>query len=345
MLESSRMLLYGLRIQDPLLVGTQGQVLLRVGDVSVRYGDGPLAIQAVCRASFTLAAGEAAGLLGESGSGKSTLARALLGLLPSAAKLEGSIAFRGQELTSATDSELQRLRGAHIALIAQDPAQALNPVLTIGVQVSEVLRSHTFLSRSELKSRILETLGSVGFQDPAAISRRYAHQLSGGERQRAAIAQAIVCRPSLLIADEATSKLDPGLKVEVLELLESLRVRYDMALLLITHEPAVAASYAHRLLVMYAGEIVETGAKDSILRQPLHPYSQALIALARERSAIRGSGKPGQFAAIEGEPQPGSNLSGCYFQGRCSQRMPDCSARHPVLTHRDGHEVLCLKYE
>jgi peptide/nickel transport system ATP-binding protein len=324
------------------VVGIQAQILLQVGGVSVQYGTGPHAIQAVSRASFSIQAGESVGVLGESGSGKSTLARAILRLLPSTAKLEGSIVFRGQELTSLSDSKLQRLRGARIALIAQDPAQALNPVLTVGVQVAEVLRSHTSLSPSEVKIRVLETLAGVGFQEPASISRRYAHQLSGGERQRAAIAQAIACRPSLLIADEATSKLDPRLKLEVLDLLDTLRLRFQMALLLITHEPAVVAAYARRLLVMYAGEVVESGPKDSVLRQPLHPYSQALVGVARERSTFR---KPHRFAVIPGELQIPSPADRCYFEARCSQRMPDCAVRHPRVTPHSGREVVCLKYE
>ena len=310
--------------------------------MSVRYGAGPHAIQAVFRASFSIHAAESVGLLGESGSGKSTLARALLRLLPSTATLDGSVRFRGQELTASSDSELQRLRGGQIALIAQDPAQALNPVLTVGVQVAEVLRSHTSLSRAERKARVLETLGSAGFQDPDTISRRYAHQLSGGERQRAAIAQAIACRPSLLIADEATSKLDPRLKVEVLDLLESLRLRFQMSLLLITHEPAVVAAYAQRLLVMYAGEVVESGPKDLLLRQPLHPYSQALVGLARERSAFR---KLHRFGTIVGEPQYPSQADRCYFEARCSQRMPECALRHPLVTPHGRQQVVCLKYE
>jgi len=164
-------------------------------------------------------------------------------------------------------------------------------------------------------------------------------------RGNARRSRAIACRPSLLIADEATAKLDPRLKVEVLDLLESLRVRYQMALLLITHEPAVVAGYAQKVLVMYAGEIVETGPKDSVLRQPLHPYSQALLELARERCEVRDVSNRVRFSVIEGEPQAPAKTTACYFEGRCGQRMPDCSARHPIVSHRSGHEVLCLKYE
>jgi oligopeptide/dipeptide ABC transporter ATP-binding protein len=326
-------------------VGTQTQNLLQVTKVSVRYGDGRRAIHAVCGVTFSVQAGEAIGLLGESGCGKSTLARALLGLLPADSTMEGSVLFRGQEVSSASAGHLREMRGAQIALVAQDPAQALNPVLTIGTQVSEVLGSHTSLSRTERRRRMHEVLASVGFKEPETIARRYAHQLSGGERQRAAIAQAIACRPQLLIADEATSKLDPRLKMELLELFETLRSKHGMALLLITHEPPVAASFCQRLLVMYAGEIVESGARESLLRRPLHPYSQALIGLARERSLHHGSAKPPRFATIEGELAPSNGPNRCFFAGRCSQEMLDCSIRHPAPILHDGHEVLCLKYE
>ena len=319
--------------------------LLRVASMSVLYAGALAATKAVSCASFNINERETVGLIGESGCGKSTLARAIVGLLPSSARREGSILFRGQELICATEAELQRVRGAHIALISQDPAQALNPVLSIGVQIAEVLRSHTTLSRSEVKSRVGETLASVGFDDPEAISRRFPNQLSGGQRQRAAIAQAIACRPALLVADEATAKLDAHLKTELLELFESLRTRYGTAFLLITHEPAVAAVFCERLLVMYAGEIVESAPKVSILRQPLHPYTQALIELARERCATGHELSRDRFTAIEGEPQFPGRHNQCCFERRCGQRMPECASRHPITTHRDGHEVVCLKYE
>ena len=190
----------------------------------------------------------------------------------------------------------------------------------------------------------METLRSVGFDDPEQISRRYAHQLSGGERQRAAIAQAIVCRPALLIADEATSKLDARLKLELLRLFGSLRERYRMALLFITHEPAMAAAAAERLVVMYSGEIVEDGSAAAVLRNPLHPYTQALLQLARER--VWTSGTPrARFSAIPGEPVSLHQGNCCYFQERCGQRLAGCTTRHPLPCHHDGREVLCMIYE
>ncbi len=326
-------------------MGTERQILLRVSGLSVRYGNGPGATHALWHTSLAIDEGECVGLLGESGCGKSTLALALLGLLPAGAHSEGRVFFRGQDLSSLGANQLQTLRGAQIALVAQDPAQALNPALTIGTQVLEVLRSHCCLSQIERKRRTIEALGNVGFTNPETIARRYAHQLSGGEKQRAAIAQAIACGPALLIADEATSKLDPRLKIELLELFKSLRAKYGMALLLITHEPSVVASYCQRLLVMYAGEIVEAGARESLLRQPLHPYSQALVELARQRSLQRGFHKATRFATIAGEPPAQTGANRCFFQGRCTQQMPDCAVRHPAPTLHSGHEVLCLKYD
>lgn len=310
----------------------------------MQYGSGPSATRAVCQASLSIVRGESVGLLGESGCGKSTLARAICGLLPPHALLQGSIRFSDRELNAASENELRTIRGAQIAIVSQDPAQSLNPVLTIGAQIGEVLRSHVVCSRQERNGRVLETLRSVGFRDPASISRRYAHQLSGGERQRAAIAQAIVCRPSLLIADEATSKLDVTLKAELLELFATWRVQHGMALLLISHEPAVVAAAAERLLVMYAGEIVETGGTAAILRNPLHPYTQALVELARERAWI-GEARPSRFSTIPGEPGPAPKSDCCCYEGRCNQRMAACAAHHPGVSHHAGREVQCLIYE
>ena len=325
-------------------MGGQADALLQIANLSVRYATDGAPVQAVCRASFTISPGEAVGLLGESGCGKSTLARAILGLLPRAAHVEGSIRFRNLEVTSARESELQPLRGGEVALISQDPAQSLNPVLTVGAQVEEVLRSHVPLARRQRKSRVIETLRSVGFADPEQVSRRYAHQLSGGERQRAAIAQAIACRPALLIADEATSKLDAKLKLDLLELFAALRGRHGMAILLISHEPAVVAAAAERLFVMYAGEIVEAGATASILRHPLHPYTEGLVELARER-AWRAGPRPARFAAIPGEPASPGDDNGCFFEPRCKRRMAGCVTRHPLLRQHQGRDVLCMIYD
>ena len=325
--------------------------MLEVRSVWVRYGTGGT-LSALSHVSFSLAGGEALGVLGESGCGKSTLAKALLGLLPPQAQLRGSIQFRGQELVGLDEPALRKLRGARVTLIAQDPAQALNPVLTIGTQIDEVLRSHTALPSAERAQRVLESLRNAGVDDPAALRKRYPHQLSGGERQRAAIAQAIVCRPELLVADEPTTKLDARLRQELLDLFRQLRVRHKMALLLISHDPGALARYTDRLLVMYASQIVESGATAELLRSPLHPYSSALAKLARER---RLQPRPGQesarrFAAIAGEPGA-RNDAGCCFEPRCPDRMATCATRRPMLAVRGAssigtrQEVACLKYE
>lgn len=327
------------------MCGGQGRALLKITNLSVRYFTDGAPVQAVCGASLAILQGESIGVLGESGSGKSTLARAILGLLPATARAEGSIRFQDIEITSAKEEDLRPLRGAQVALVSQDPALTLNPVLAIGTQIDEVLRSHTSLSGHERKLRVIETLRSVGFAAPEQISRRYAHQLSGGERQRAAIAQAIACRPSLLVADEATSKLDAALKLELLELFASLRARFGMALLLITHEPAVIASATERLLVMYAGEIVEAGPTATVLRNPLHPYTQAFVQLARERAWTNGP-LASRFSSIPGDAALSARPDNrCYFEARCAQRMTRCATCHPITSQHQGHEVLCLIYE
>ena len=323
--------------------------MLRVSGLSVQYRSQVAPAPAVDCVSFSLAAAEAVGLLGESGCGKTTLARALLRLLPPEAQVcGGAIHFREHDVLALNPEQLRQLRGAAIALIAQDPAQALNPVLSVGDQVAEVLRSHTSLARAERKHRVLETLSEVGFADTRAVYGRYPHQLSGGERQRAAIAQAVVCRPALLIADEPTTKLDARLQSELLALFADLRQRHEMALLLISHDPAILAANTERLLVMYGGEIVESAATAELLRNPLHPYTQALLRLAHERSWMHGdAGSPaarGRFSAIAGEA-PHSSLSGCRFEPRCSQRMPHCAEKPPATTQHAGHQLRCFKYE
>ncbi|MDQ2843243.1 MAG: ABC transporter ATP-binding protein [Acidobacteriota bacterium] len=225
---------------------------------------------------FNLAAGETIGILGESGAGKTTLAKSLMGLLsPAKWVLEGSIRFRTTEILRATERQLQKIRGAQISLIFQEPELALNPVLTVGKQVDEVLRAHSIWNHTRRRKEALSILAAVGLEPQ--IIPAYPHQLSGGQRQRIAIAQSIISKPSLLIADEPTSTLDNVTQAAVLTLIKSLRDRFRLALIFITHNPALLNGLADRVLVMREGRIVEAGTFEQICFRPNHPYTRELL--------------------------------------------------------------------
>ena len=316
-------------------------------DLSVTYPGA--AIPAVDRVIFSVDAGEAVGILGESGCGKSTLAASLLRLLPSDATVSGSILWQGRDLMQLGTGDLRRLRGAEISFINQEPALALNPVLRVGMQIAEVLRAH--LSVPDRKARACEILAEVGFDDPASVYAAYPHQLSGGQRQRIGIAQALACRPRLVIADEPTSKLDAALQSELLQLFASLRRKHGMAFLLITHDPGVLAAFAGRVLVMYAGRIVEQAGVDRLFAQPSHPYTAALTHIALETfAAVQGqleAGRPRpatlrRFTQITAGPVA---ARGCRYEPRCPDRMQVCRDAEPQITVLDAtSSVSCFKH-
>jgi peptide/nickel transport system ATP-binding protein len=319
--------------------------LLTIRDLAVTYSaDDGAAIRAVDGVRLDIAMHEVVGILGESGCGKSTLASALLRLLPARAKCEGRILFRDRELMKMSEADLRAIRGREIALIPQDPALSLNPVMTAGALIGEVLRAHLPLNAGERRQRVMELLGEVGFDWPEEIYSAYPHQLSGGQRQRIAIAQAIACRPVLLIADEPTSKLDAPLQSEIIELLSQIRQEHGTAILIISHDPALFAGFADRIAVMYAGRIVEVGRCVEILGRPLHPYTQALMRIAS--SLIIGARTISRVPAIAGEaPDPGCIPEGCRFEPRCSERMAVCSQRYPqTFTPEASRPVNCFKY-
>ena len=319
--------------------------LIAVSDLSVTYcPDEGMPIRAVDGASLEIYPQEVVGILGESGCGKSTLASALLRLLPPRTKCAGRILFRCSELLNLSEAGLRTIRGREIALVPQDPALSLNPVMTAGVLIGEVLRAHLPLSAFERRQRVMELLREVGFDRPEEIYSAYPHQLSGGQRQRIAIAQAVACRPALLVADEPTSKLDATSQSEIIDLLSRIRQQHGTAILIISHEPALFAEFADRIAVMYAGRIVEVGKCAEILGRPLHPYTQALVRIAS--SLITGAGALSRFPAIAGEsPNPGCIPDGCRFEPRCSERMDVCSQRYPQAFLPDPlRPVNCFKY-
>jgi oligopeptide/dipeptide ABC transporter ATP-binding protein len=318
-----------------------------VRDLTVTYSaEGGEPIRALDGVSVEVRSGEIVGILGESGCGKSTLASALLRLLAPHAKCEGgTIQFCGRDLLNLPERELRAIRGREISLIPQDPALSLNPVMTAGSQVGEVLRAHLPLTAQQRRERVMELLREVGFDHPEEIYSAYPHQLSGGQRQRIAIAQAVACRPALLIADEPTSKLDATLQAEILALLSQIRRQHRTAILVISHDLTLFAGFADRIAVMYAGCIVEVGSSAEIFGRPLHPYTQALVRIATS-SVVTGSSARVRLPAIEGDsPDPACIPVGCRFEPRCSERMDICSRRYPrEFMPEPSRPVNCFKY-
>jgi oligopeptide/dipeptide ABC transporter ATP-binding protein len=319
---------------------------LEVRDLTVTYlAEGGDPIRALDGVGIDVSPGEVVGILGESGCGKSTLANALVRLLPPLAAIQGTIAFRGRDLLTLPEPELRAIRGRDISLMGQDPALALNPVMKAGIQIEEALRAHFPLERPERRARVMELLREVGFDKPEEIYSTYPHQLSGGQRQRIAIAQALACRPALLIADEPISKLDATLQAGIVGLLKQIRTSHQTAILLISHDPSLFAGFADRIAVMYAGRIVEVGTTSQIFRWPLHPYTQALVRLASASTITEAN--PGiKFPAIEGESaRPDQIAAGCRFEPRCADRMDICSHRYPQeFFPEPSRPVNCFKY-
>jgi peptide/nickel transport system ATP-binding protein len=321
--------------------------LLQVRELRVTYFPRSYdPIRALDGVSIEVRAGEVVGILGESGCGKSTLASALLRLLAPHAKCDGgTILLRSRDVLNLSEKDLRAIRGREISLIPQDPALSLNPVMTAGSQIGEVLRAHLPLSAEQRRTRAMELLLEVGFDNAEEIYSAYPHQLSGGQRQRIAIAQAVACRPALLIADEPTSKLDATLQMEIVDLLSQIRQRQGMAILVISHDPTVFAGFADRIEVMYAGRIVEAGTSAEIFGRPLHPYTQALVRIAASSIVTRSSARM-RIPAIDGEsPDPASISVGCRFEPRCSERMAVCSRRYPqAFMPGPSRPVNCFKY-
>jgi len=328
-------------------VDGSNEYFVQVRDLTVTYhpqNDEP--IRALDGLSIEVRPGEIVGILGESGCGKSTLASALLRLLAPRAKCEGgTILVRGRDMLNLSERELRAIRGREISLIPQDPALSLNPVMTAGSQVGEVLRAHLPLNAQQRRERVTELFREVGFDHPEEIYSAYPHQLSGGQRQRIAIAQAVACRPPLLIADEPTSKLDATLQAEIVTLLSQIRRQHGTAILVISHDPTLFAGFADRIAVMYAGRIVEVANCAEIFRRPLHPYTQALVRIAAS-SVVTGSRVRVRLPAIEGEsPVPTCIPVGCRFEPRCSERMDICSRRYPrEFMPEPSRPVNCFKY-
>jgi oligopeptide/dipeptide ABC transporter ATP-binding protein len=320
-------------------------VLLELRDLRIEFPGTPRPLAAVGNASFGLAHGEVLGLVGESGSGKSVTSLAIMRLLPPQALVRGEILFQEsgssvrQDLLQLDHEAMRRLRGSRLSMIFQEPMTALNPVMRAGEQIAEAVRAHNNVSKKESWERAVEALKEVAIPDAARRARDYPHQLSGGMRQRVMIAMAIANRPELLIADEPTTALDVTIQAQILELLESLREKFGLTMLFISHDLAVVSKVADRVAVMYAGSLIELGPRDEIFRAPAHPYTRGLLEAVPTLKTERG--RPLQ--TIEGTVPPLHSVpGGCPFEPRCDYRVPDCARELPPLIEvSSGHWARC----
>jgi ABC-type dipeptide/oligopeptide/nickel transport system ATPase component len=269
-----------------------GEAMLQVRQLTARFTTRDETVQAVRGVSFDIVAGEAVGFVGESGCGKSVTARALMRLAPEGSSVEwgGSVRFQGHDLLRLPEAAMQDLRGRRIAMVFQDPMSSLNPVLSVGRQIDDMIRRHTGASAREARRRTVDLLGLVGIRDPQRRVDDHPHQFSGGMRQRVMIAMAVSCEPDLLIADEPTTALDVTVQAQILRLLVRLRAELGMALMLITHDFGVIAGMVDRVHVMYGGEIVERGRVDDLFAAPAHPYTRALLDAVPRLAPREGAG-------------------------------------------------------
>jgi oligopeptide/dipeptide ABC transporter ATP-binding protein len=313
--------------------------LLEVERLTVEFPAGRSAVRPVDGISFAIDRGETLALVGESGCGKSLTSLALLRLLPPPGVItpESSIRFDGSSVAALNPEALRQLRGRRIGIVFQDPMTSLNPVFSCGDQIAEGIRAHADVSKAEAWRRAVALLTEVGIADPEARARAYPHQLSGGMRQRVMIAIALASEPDLLIADEPTTALDVTVQAQILELLDVLRMKRGMALLLITHDLGVVAGRADRVAVMYAGRIVEEGPTRQVFLHPSHPYTRGLF-----NSIPRLTGARNRLTPIAGQvPAPGQWPTGCRFRSRCPDAHAACEAEPPVVQLGGGQQMAC----
>tara|TARA_R110002020_G_scaffold136630_23_gene304869 strand:+ start:2709 stop:3728 length:1020 start_codon:yes stop_codon:yes gene_type:complete len=300
-------------------------------------------VHAVNSVDFHLRPGELLGVVGESGSGKSVTMMSLLRLLPSppAEMRDGTVMFDGQDLLKISPEKLRQVRGSRIGFIFQDPMTSLNPVYTVGFQLAEPLRAHMGMPKAQARARSIELLQLVGIPDPERRLKDYPHQFSGGMRQRVMIAIALACDPKVLIADEPTTALDVTIQAQIIELVKELRQKLGMAIIWITHDLGVIAGIADRVMVMYAGQVVEEGPVNEIFRDPRHPYTQALLKTV---PAVRGP-RADRLQVIEGQPPIMHEApAACSFRNRCPFAFDRCEQENPALTpiHAPGHRAACF---
>lgn len=320
---------------------TRGRVVLDVDELVTQFNTVDGTVHAVNGVSFELRAGEFLGVVGESGSGKSVTMMSLLKLIPMPPGeiVGGTAIFEGDDLLAMDSTELQNIRGGKVGFIFQDPMTSLNPVLTVGRQLTEALRRHTSVTKHQARARAEELLDVVGIPDASQRLSNYPHEMSGGMRQRVMIAMALACNPQVIIADEPTTALDVTIQAQIIDQMRTLREEFNTAIVWITHDLAVIAGLADRVIVMYGGRVVEEAPVDRIYSHPQHPYTQGLLA-----SLPRLDQKGHELTSIEGQPP---NMlrepQGCSFAPRCSYAFEPCFERTPpTMQVGPGHAAACL---
>ena len=318
--------------------------LLEVENLRTQFHTTEGTVKAVDGITYDVSEGETVAIVGESGCGKSVGAMSILRLIPNPPGeiLEGSrILFGGKDLLVVSDEEIRRVRGGQIAMVFQEPMTSLNPVLTIGLQLTETMMLHMGLSQSEADRRAAELLGMVGIGEPERRLKQYPHHFSGGMRQRVMIALALSCKPRLIIADEPTTALDVTIQAQILELMRNLTKQMGVALIVITHNLGVVARYAERVIVMYAGKIVETGTAEQIYHDPHHPYTIGLLNSVPRMDLHRGR----RLVPIEGQPPDLTRLDGgCSYRPRCGWAVDACARSIPALEAvGDGQIAACYR--
>ena len=318
--------------------------LLDIRDLRTEFRTGLGVVRAVDGISYTVNAGETVAVVGESGSGKSVGAMSILRLIPDPPGriTGGEVIFAGRDLMKLPEETMREIRGGDIGMVFQEPMTSLNPVLTIGRQITEVLEQHRDVTPTAARERAEQLLGLVGIADPARRLKQYPHQLSGGMRQRVMIAIALTCYPKLIIADEPTTALDVTIQAQILELMKELTHRLDIALIIITHNLGVVARYASRVNVMYAGRIVEAGPAAAIYHNPRHPYTIALLRSVPRLDRPRQT----RLDPVDGQPPDLTRLDdGCSFRPRCRFAVAACAEARPALTQmaETGHTAACFR--
>ena len=317
--------------------------LLEVKNLTTQFFTSAGTVQAVDDVSFDIDEGETVAVVGESGCGKSVSALSILRLIPwpPGKIIGGSIHFSGHDLLALSDDEIRKIRGREISMVFQEPMTSLNPVLSIGLQLTETMEHHLGISNDKAHQRATELLAKVGLSDPERRLSQYPHHLSGGMRQRVMIAMALSCEPKLIIADEPTTALDVTIQAQILELMKDLTKELGVALMVITHNLGVVARYADRVNVMYAGKLVEMGNARQIYHDPHHPYTLGLLASVPRMDQPRGS----RLVPIEGQPPDLTRLdSGCAFRPRCRFAVERCASEIPVLQSVDSeHAAACWR--
>ncbi|MCY7755279.1 ABC transporter ATP-binding protein [Bacillus haynesii] len=315
--------------------------LLEVSDLSISFHQKKSETPIVQGVSFDLHPGEIMGVVGESGCGKSVTSLALMGLNANT-RTTGRIKFQNKDLLMQSEKEWRQMRGNDIAMVFQEPMTSLNPLFTIGDQLTEALSSHTNIHKKEARRKAVQMLDTVGLPRADQLMKQYPHELSGGMRQRVMIAMALICEPKLLIADEPTTALDVTIQAQILSLLKKMNAEFNTAILLITHDLGVVHNTCERVMIMYAGRIVEEGGVTTVFDSPKHPYTKGLFA-----SIPAFTGKSERLSSIEGQvPKPGSIKKGCMFAPRCPNKHERCIEEEPGLNRlADDHAVSCFLYE